>query len=67
MRFSEPAHDLCIKKADPIQLKAFISLVKKIVHLSSSKTDETELENLLGENSNLLSALNPASKKQVNF
>ena len=66
VRFREPAHDLCIKKADPIQLKAFINLLKKIITLScSSKPNEAELENLLGQNNSLLSALNPASHRQV--
>ena len=67
MRFCEPQHDLCIKKADPIQLKAFISLIKKILELSSSKANENDLENLLSKNHSLLSALNPASQKQVCF
>ena len=43
IRFREPTHDLCLKKADPVQLKAFISLVKKILQLSSSKANDEEL------------------------
>ena len=66
MRFHEPAHDLCIKKADSIQLKAFINLIKKIISLSCSTPNEQELEKLLGENNSFLSALNPASHSQVN-
>lgn len=65
VRFCEPPHDLCIKKADPIQLKAFTSLIRKIVELSSSKGNENDLENLLAKSNSLLSALNPASKNQV--
>ena len=65
--FHEPAHDLCIKKADSIQLKAFINLIKKIISLSCSSTpNDQELEKLLGENNSVLSALNPASHSQVN-
>ena len=64
VRFNEPPHDLCIKKTDPIQLKAFINLLKKIIQLSS-KSNEEELEKILGDNNSLLSALNPASQKQV--
>ena len=64
--FHEPAHDLCIRKADTIQLKVFINLIKKIVKLSCSSTpNEQELEKFLGKNSSYLSALNPASHSQV--
>ena len=67
MRFREPPHDICIKNADPIELKAFTGLIKKIVELSSSKAHENDLENLLAKNNSTLSALNPASKKQVSL
>ena len=67
VRFREPAHDLCIKKADAIQLKAFINLLKKIISLSGSpKANEEELENLLGQNNSKLSTLNQATHNQVN-
>ena len=65
IRFSDPPHDLCIKKADSVQLKSFIKLLKKVIELSTNKTMEDELEKLLGENNSLLSALNPPSQKQV--
>ena len=65
VRFNEPAHDLCIKKADPTQLKSFINLLKKVIELSTLKTKEDELEKLLSENNSMLSALNPPTQKQV--
>ena len=65
VRFNEPAHDLCIKKADPTQLKSFINLLKKVIELSALKTKEDELEKLLSENNSMLSALNPPTQKQV--
>ena len=65
VRFSEPPHDLCIKKADPTQLKSFMNLLKKVIEFSSVKTKEDELEKLLSENNSLLSALNPPTQKQV--
>ena len=65
VRFCEPPHDLCIKKADPVQLKAFINLIKKIVELSLSKGNENDIEMLLSKHNSLLSSLNPATEKQV--
>ena len=51
LRFLKPAHDIVLKKADPIHLKAFVNLMKGVKDISIY--------------SNQFSTLNPASKSHV--
>ena len=52
IRFADPAHDLCIKCDDIVQLKSFLMVLKKIA-------DGKDVQNLT------LSALQPVSTKQL--
>merc|ERR1719402_1587845 len=52
IRFTEPAHDLCIQCQDVVQLKSFLILVKKCM-------DGKDLNKLP------LSALQPATTSQI--
>ena len=60
LRFIKPQHDLCIKKADVVQLKAFLTVVKQVLSLKAN--DDEGLDKLIKLN---CSALCPASTNQV--
>ena len=53
LRLRDPPHDLCLSKADPIQLKAFLNVVKKVLEGKETVKDLS------------LSAIAPASVQQV--
>ncbi len=54
IRLKEPAHDLCISESDPVTLKAFLSVLSKVL-----RGDEEEIKRLG------MSALQPASRSQL--
>jgi len=60
IRFCRPPHDLCVSNADVVALKAFLSVLKKVLELKPGQDDQ--LEKLIELN---MSALAPATTSQV--
>ena len=59
LRFKNPPFDMCIKNADPLQLKTFLKVLQKIVEHKGSKE---ELDKIIDKE---CSSLKPPARSQV--